>query len=102
MVGLRDLVIEFHEFRPDAVPLNSRLAMVRVESLAYSMLDAGIPFTRPTQRGGWVGCVYTIALRRFSSSNTRANAGIAQILAEAAAMIRHHSHSDSLRSRAGS
>jgi hypothetical protein len=38
-----------------AVPLNTRCAMVRVESVAYSIDPGGMPGTRPRQQTGVVG-----------------------------------------------
>jgi hypothetical protein len=38
-----------------AVPLNTRCAMVRVESVAYSIDPGGMPGTRPRQQAGVVG-----------------------------------------------
>jgi hypothetical protein len=38
-----------------AVPLNTRCAMVRVESVAYSIDPRGIPGTSPRQQAGVVG-----------------------------------------------
>jgi hypothetical protein len=38
-----------------AVPLNTRWAMVRVVSVAYSIEDGGMPGTSPWQQSGEVG-----------------------------------------------
>ena len=58
-----------------AAPLNSRLAMVRVVSVPYSMTAGGMSGTRFRQQLAAVGCVYTTAWRRLTSSITGANAG---------------------------
>ena len=46
-----------------AAPLNSRLAMVRVVSVPYSMTAGGMSGTRFRQQLAAVGCVYTTAWR---------------------------------------
>ena len=38
-----------------AVPLKTRCAIVRVESVAYSIDPGGMPGTRPRQQSGVVG-----------------------------------------------
>ena len=59
----------------DAVPLKTRLAIVRVVSVPHSMIASGTSAMRLPQQLAVVGCVYTTALRRFSSSITGAKAG---------------------------
>ena len=52
-----------------AMPLSSRLTIVRVVCVPYSIDDwLGMPGTRFSQQGASCGCVKTTALRRFSSS----------------------------------
>jgi hypothetical protein len=58
-----------------AVPLKTRLAMVRVVSVPYSMIGAGTSGTRFRQQFGAVGCVYSTAFRRSSSAITGVNSG---------------------------
>jgi len=65
----------FMSWQRAAVPLNTRLAIVRVVSVPHSMIDSGTPGMRFAQQFAVVGCVYTTALRRLSSSITVANAG---------------------------
>src|SRR3989442_11166295 len=61
----------FMSWQRAAVPLNTRLAIVRVVSVPHSMIDSGTPGMRFAQQFAVVGCVYTTALRRFCSSLTR-------------------------------
>jgi len=58
-----------------AVPLKTTLAIVREVSVPHSMIDSGTSGMRLAQQLAVVGCVYTTARRRFSSSITGANAG---------------------------
>ena len=59
-----------------AMPLSSRLTIVRVVCVPYSIDDwLGTPGTRFSQQGASWGCVKTTALRRFSSSYSGANIG---------------------------
>src|ERR1700704_3916346 len=57
------------------VPLKIRLTMVRVVSAPNSTVDSPTPCTRLTQQLAPVGWVYTVALRRLSSSHTGASCG---------------------------
>ncbi len=57
-----------------AVPLNTTLAIVREVSVPHSMTDSGTSGMRLPQQLAVVGCVYTTAWRRFSSSITGAKA----------------------------
>jgi len=54
--------------------------MVRVESVAYSIDDGGIPGTSPRQQSGEVGWTYTTALRRLSLID-RGKRSLAEIFA---------------------
>jgi hypothetical protein len=58
-----------------AEPLNSKLAIVRVVSVPSSISGSNTSGTRFRQQSFLNGCVYTTALRRFSSSITGLNAG---------------------------
>src|SRR5262249_18691819 len=58
-----------------AVPLNTRLAMVRVVSVEYSTTAGGTSLLMLRQQSGERGWVYTTALRRLGSSPTGAEEG---------------------------
>ena len=58
-----------------AAPLNTRLAIVRVVSVPHSMTESGTSGMSRPQQSAVVGCVYTTARRRFSSSSTGVNVG---------------------------
>jgi hypothetical protein len=53
-------------------PENTRLPMVRVVSVPYSTTGSRNSGRRLVQQAADVGCVYTTALRRLSSSITGA------------------------------
>src|SRR5262247_1686802 len=55
------------------VPLNTRLAMVRVVSVPNSTAEPATFWTRLMQQLASVGCVETVALRRRSASHDGAN-----------------------------
>src|SRR5436190_22738706 len=57
----------------EAVPLNRTLAIVRLVSVANSFVETVTPGTMLLQYFGCVGCVYTMAPLRFSSSYTGQN-----------------------------